>query len=135
MQPLGSMMVVLTQQMPELGWRLLADALANIQICLAIRHGPAMLQAQEGTQQLFASLRHAPGARLLSEHPRPFRAGGDRLATGFLIKCQLGDAWVLAVFRRACWLGGSPVLPSVKSPHELARPQRKTRSLRKADAP
>ena len=33
-QPLGSMMVVLTQQMPELGWRLLADALANIQICL-----------------------------------------------------------------------------------------------------
>ncbi len=58
-QPLGSMMVVLTQQMPELGWRLLADALANIQICLLSDTAPARPQAQEGTQQLFASLRHA----------------------------------------------------------------------------
>ena len=58
-QPLGSMMVVLTQQMPELGWRLLADALANIQICLLSDTAPATPQAQEGTQQLFASLRHA----------------------------------------------------------------------------
>lgn len=57
-QPLGSMMVVLTQQMPELGWRLLADALANIQICLLSDTAPATPQAQEGTQQLFASLRH-----------------------------------------------------------------------------
>ena len=58
-QPLGSMMVVLTQQMPELGWRLLADALANIQICLLSDTAPATPQAQEGTQQLFASLCHA----------------------------------------------------------------------------
>ena len=58
-QPLGSMMVVLTQQMPELGWRLLADALANIQICLLSETVLATPQAQEGTQQLFASLRHA----------------------------------------------------------------------------
>ena len=58
-QPLGSMMVVLTQQMPELGWRLLADARANIQICLLSDTAPATPQAQEGTQQLFASLRHA----------------------------------------------------------------------------
>lgn len=58
-QPLGSMMVVLTQQMPELGWRLLADALANIQICLLSETVPATPLAQEGTQQLFASLRHA----------------------------------------------------------------------------
>lgn len=58
-QPLGSMMVVLTQQMPELGWRLLADALANIQICLLSDTAPATPQAQEGMQQLFASLRHA----------------------------------------------------------------------------
>ena len=57
-QPLGSMMVVLTQQMPELGWRLLADALANIQICLLSDTAPATPQVQEGTQQLFASLRH-----------------------------------------------------------------------------
>lgn len=58
-QPLGSMMVVLTQQMPELGWRLLADALASIQICLLSEKTPATPLAQEGTQQLFASLRHA----------------------------------------------------------------------------
>ncbi len=58
-QPLGSMMVVLTQQMPELGWRLLADALASIQICLLSDAAPKSPLAQEGTLQLFASLRHA----------------------------------------------------------------------------
>lgn len=58
-QPLGSMMVALNQQMPELGWRLLADALANIQIALLSDIVPESAQAQEGTQQLFASLRHA----------------------------------------------------------------------------
>ena len=58
-QPLASMMVVLTQQMPELGWRLLADALASIQICLLSDAAPKSPLAQEGTLQLFASLRHA----------------------------------------------------------------------------
>lgn len=58
-QPLGSMMVALNQQMPELGWRLLADALANIQIGLLSGPAPASALAEEGTQQLFASLRHA----------------------------------------------------------------------------
>ena len=58
-QPLGSMMVALNEQMPELGWRLLADALANIQIALLSDIAPTSPLAQEGTQQLFASLRHA----------------------------------------------------------------------------
>jgi hypothetical protein len=58
-QPLGSMMVALTTQMPELGWRLVADALANIQIVLLSDIAPKSPLAQEGTQQLFASLRHA----------------------------------------------------------------------------
>ena len=58
-QALGSMMVALNQQMPELGWRLLADALANIQIAMLSDVVPESAQAQEGTQQLFASLRHA----------------------------------------------------------------------------
>ncbi|MBS1144003.1 MAG: hypothetical protein H6R14_1409 [Proteobacteria bacterium] len=58
-QSLGSMMVALNQQMPDLGWRLLADALANIQIALLAPNAPASPLAQDGTQQLFASLRHA----------------------------------------------------------------------------
>lgn len=57
-QALGSMMLVLNEQMPELGWRLLADALASIQISL-LANASASELAQEGTQQLFASLRHA----------------------------------------------------------------------------
>lgn len=63
-QPLGSMMVALDEQMPDLGWRLLADALANIQIALLSDIAPKSPLAHEGTQQLFASLRHAlPGER------------------------------------------------------------------------
>ncbi len=58
-QPLGSMMVALDTQMPELGWRLLADALANIQIALLSDIAPKSPLAQDGTQQLFAALRHA----------------------------------------------------------------------------
>jgi hypothetical protein len=58
-QPLGSLMVALDQQMPQLGWRLLADALANIQIALLSGTAPASTRVEEGTQQLFASLRHA----------------------------------------------------------------------------
>lgn len=58
-QPLGSLMLVLDRQMPTLGWRLLADALANIQIALLAAGAPASPLAQDGTQQLFAALRHA----------------------------------------------------------------------------
>lgn len=58
MQPLGSMMLVLNQKMPNLGWRLLADALANIQISLLSDSGATVI-AQESTQQLFAALRQS----------------------------------------------------------------------------
>lgn len=58
-QTLGSLMVALDQKMPALGWRLIADALANIQICLLSDKAPESPLAQDGTQQLFASLRHA----------------------------------------------------------------------------
>ncbi len=58
-QPLGSLMLVLHQRMPELGWRLLADALANIQIALLSGSATTSELAQDGTRQLFASLRHA----------------------------------------------------------------------------
>lgn len=57
-QPLGSLMLALNAQMPELGWRLLADALAHIQIRL-LDDPAASAIAQDGTQQLFASLRQA----------------------------------------------------------------------------
>ncbi len=59
LQPLGSMMLALEKQMPELGWRMLADALASIQIALLSDESAASALAQETTQQLFASLRHA----------------------------------------------------------------------------
>lgn len=53
---LGGMLVALTREMPELGWRLVADALAHIQIqCLA--HGLAAEGlAREATEALFAAL-------------------------------------------------------------------------------
>lgn len=56
---LGGMMLALVRAMPTLGWRLVADALAHIQIqCL--RDGLAVEGlAQETTQTLFASLRQA----------------------------------------------------------------------------
>ena len=56
---LGGMMVVLTQQMPSLGWRFVADALAHVQIrCLSDAAASAEL-AQETTGQLFNALRQA----------------------------------------------------------------------------
>lgn len=58
-QSLGSMLVALDQQMPAFGWRLVADALAHIQIALLSEKAPTSPLAHEGTQQLFASLRHA----------------------------------------------------------------------------
>lgn len=58
LQPLGSMMLALDRQMPQLGWRLLADALASIQISLLGDAGLGEL-AQRSTQQLFEALRHS----------------------------------------------------------------------------
>jgi len=61
MQALGSMMLVLARRLPLLGWRLLADALASIQIRLLTDTSAGSL-AQETTQQLFAALRqNLPG--------------------------------------------------------------------------
>lgn len=57
-RPLGSLMLALDQRMPVLGWRLLADALANIQISL-LNDASASAVAQDAMQTLFASLRHA----------------------------------------------------------------------------
>ena len=47
------------ERMPQLGWRLLADALANIQVCLLDESGAATPVGRESTQQLFESLQHA----------------------------------------------------------------------------
>ena len=53
---LGSLMLALTRRMPLLGWRLLADALASIQIRLLGDEKPVGEMAEEATQQLFAAL-------------------------------------------------------------------------------
>ena len=58
MQPLGSMMLALNTNLPELGWRLLADALANIQIALLNASDSSPL-ARDSSQELFESLRRA----------------------------------------------------------------------------
>ena len=44
---------------PDRGWRLVADALANIQVCLLDENGAATPVGRESTQQLFESLQHA----------------------------------------------------------------------------
>lgn len=59
LQPLGSMLLALDRQMPELGWRLVADALAHIQISLLGEMAAATELAQDSTQQLFGALRQA----------------------------------------------------------------------------
>jgi hypothetical protein len=56
---LGSLMLALTRRMPLLGWRLLADTLASIQIRLLDSEKPAGRMAEEATQQLFAALRQS----------------------------------------------------------------------------
>lgn len=58
LQPLGGLMLGLDQRMPTLGWRLLADALANIQIAL-LADSAASQVAQEITRLLFESLRQS----------------------------------------------------------------------------
>lgn len=59
LHPLGSMLLALDRQMPELGWRLVADALAHIQISLLGEMAAATELAQDSTQQLFGALRQA----------------------------------------------------------------------------
>ena len=56
MRALGSLMLALTRRMPLLGWRLLADALASIQIRLLGDEKPVGGMAEEATQELFAAL-------------------------------------------------------------------------------
>jgi hypothetical protein len=56
---LGSLMLALTRRMPLLGWRLLADTLASIQIRLLGDETPAGRMAEEATQQLFTALRQS----------------------------------------------------------------------------
>lgn len=53
---LGSLLLALDARMPALGWRLLADALATIQIALLADRSCGRL-AQEGTERLFEALR------------------------------------------------------------------------------
>lgn len=57
-QALGSQLLALDAAMPALGWRLVADTLAHIQIHLLENSGAVGL-AQSSTQCLFASLRQA----------------------------------------------------------------------------
>lgn len=57
MQALGGLMLVLARRMPALGWRLLADTLATIQIRLLDDSGAVDGLGQEMTQQLFSALR------------------------------------------------------------------------------
>lgn len=56
LEPLGSLLLALDQQMPTVGWRLVADALAHIQICLLDDESPV---ARESGRLLFESLRHS----------------------------------------------------------------------------
>lgn len=56
---LGGMLVALVGQMPSLGWRLVADALAHIQLrCLTEAAASGDL-ARETTEELFAALRRS----------------------------------------------------------------------------
>ncbi|MFV0284499.1 MAG: hypothetical protein ACK5JE_12015 [Castellaniella sp.] len=57
-QVLGSQLLALETNMPQLGWRLVSDTLAHIQIRL-LEDPDATGLAQSGTQCLFASLRQA----------------------------------------------------------------------------
>lgn len=59
LKPLGGMLLGLSQQMPELGWRLVADALAHIQVSLLNETSTLSDLARASTQKLFDSLRGA----------------------------------------------------------------------------
>ncbi|WP_323000227.1 hypothetical protein [Castellaniella sp.] len=62
LQTLGSLLLTLDARMPELGWRLVADTLAHIQIRLLDSELPPL--AQSGTQQLLDALSQT----LLADH-------------------------------------------------------------------
>jgi hypothetical protein len=81
LQNLASMMLVLDGKMPQLGWRLLADALASIQISLLSESLAASALAQEATQQLFEALRQSLPQRTFPGHACLFGAGRSGLAT------------------------------------------------------
>jgi len=77
---LGGMMFALVELMPELGWRLVADALANIQIqCLAEGHAADGL-AREMNEALFAALSQ--------ELPAPHRDRVMAYATQAVLRWQ-----------------------------------------------
>lgn len=57
-QALGSLLLAVDDRMPELGWRLVADALASIQISL-LNNNELPASAQESTRKLLESLRQA----------------------------------------------------------------------------
>jgi hypothetical protein len=62
---LGSAMLALEQAMPQFGWRLLADALAHMQIRCVSEDVARLPQAAEMTQALLEALsRELPGARM-----------------------------------------------------------------------
>ena len=56
---LGGLLVALVERMPTLGWRLVADALAHIQLRCLTDAGASQGQAAELTQELFTALRGA----------------------------------------------------------------------------
>lgn len=58
LRPLGGMLLILNQNLPELGWRLVADTLAHIQIAL-LDTPTSNPVAHDSTQQLFEALRQA----------------------------------------------------------------------------
>lgn len=58
-QHLGTMLLAVNQRLPEIGWRLVADALAHMQIALLDDAAAATPVARESTQLLFESLQHA----------------------------------------------------------------------------
>lgn len=59
LQALGSQLRTLVERMPQLGWRLAADALAHIQVRCLAEGAAATGLAQESNERFFASLRHA----------------------------------------------------------------------------
>ncbi len=56
---LGGLLVVLVERMPVVGWRLVADALAHVQIRCLTEAAASEGLAQETTQELFEALRQA----------------------------------------------------------------------------
>ena len=54
---LGGMMVALTQKMPQLGWRLVADALAHIQLRCLTEAAASTELARDVNAALFTALR------------------------------------------------------------------------------